>query len=111
MMIEMQFNSIAQLQRLQEIASSCDDEIFLHYLDDSVRVDAKSFIGLFTLDFTQPVKVVTDSDYWPARWSISSIRWRNKTGVGRWPTPVFWHSKIGHVPLTAGRPICETSCA
>ena len=26
MMIEMQFNSIAQLQRLQEIASSCDDE-------------------------------------------------------------------------------------
>ena len=63
MMIEMQFNSIAQLQRLQEIASSCDDEIFLHSLDDSVRVDAKSFIGLFTLDFTQPVKVVTDSDY------------------------------------------------
>ena len=62
MMIEMQFNSIAQLQRLQEIASSCDDEIFLHSLDDSVRVDAKSFIGLFTLDFTQPVKVVTDSD-------------------------------------------------
>ena len=55
MMIEMQFNSIAQLQRLQEI--------FLHSLDDSVRVDAKSFIGLFTLDFTQPVKVVTDSDY------------------------------------------------
>ena len=50
MMIEMQFNSIAQLQRLQEIASSCDDEIFLHSLDDSVRVDAKSFIGLFTLD-------------------------------------------------------------
>ena len=47
MMIEMQFNSIAQLQRLQEIASSCDDEIFLHSLDDSVRVDAKSFIGLF----------------------------------------------------------------
>lgn len=45
MMIEMQFNSIAQLQRLQEIASSCDDEIFLHSLDDSVRVDAKSFIG------------------------------------------------------------------
>ena len=104
MMIEMQFNSIAQLQRLQEIASSCDDEIFLHSLDDSVRVDAKSFIGLFTLDFTQP-----------ARWSISSIRWRNKNG--RWPLAdacfaMQKHSKIGHVPLTAGRPICaETSCA
>ena len=97
MMIEMQFNSIAQLQRLQEIASSCDDEIFLHSLDDSVRVDAKSFIGLFTL------------------WSISSIRWRNKNR--RWPLAdacfaMQKHSKIGHVPLTAGRPICaETSCA
>ena len=69
MMIEMQFNSIAQLQRLQEIASSCDDEIFLHSLDDSVRVDAKSFIGLFTLDFTQPVKVVTDSEVLPKSWT------------------------------------------
>ena len=62
MMIEMQFNSIAQLQRLQEIASSCDDEIFLHSLDDSVRVDAKSFINLFTLDFSEPVKIVTESE-------------------------------------------------
>ena len=57
MTIEMQFNSIAQLQRLQEIASSCSDEIHLHSLDDSVQVDAKSFIGLFTLDFDRPVKV------------------------------------------------------
>ena len=63
MMIEMQFNSIAQLQRLQEIASSCDDEIYLHSMDDSIRVDAKSFIGLFTLDFSKPVKVVPASDY------------------------------------------------
>ena len=63
MSIEMQFNFIAQLQRLQEIAGSCDDEIFLHSMDDSIRVDAKSFIGLFTLDFNQPVKVVTDSEY------------------------------------------------
>ena len=62
MTIEMQFNSIAQLQRLQEIASSCSDEIHLHSLDDSVQVDAKSFIGLFTLDFDRPVKVVTDSE-------------------------------------------------
>ena len=32
-------------------------------MDDRIRVDAKSFIGLFTLDFTQPVKVVTESPY------------------------------------------------
>jgi hypothetical protein len=25
-------------------------------------VDAKSFINLFTLDFTQPVKIVTESE-------------------------------------------------
>ena len=90
MMIEMQFNSIAQLQRLQEIASSCDDEIFLHSLDDSVRVDAKSLHRpVHPWTSLSPSRWSPIPTIWPARWSISSIRWRNKTGVGRWPTPVF----------------------
>ena len=60
MLIEMKFHSVAELQRLQEIACDVKEEVFL---DDRIRVDAKSFIGLFTLDFTQPVKVVTESPY------------------------------------------------
>ena len=62
MLIEMKFHSVAELQRLQEIACDVKEEVFLHSMD-RIRVDAKSFIGLFTLDFTQPVKVVTESPY------------------------------------------------
>ena len=32
------------------------------YVDDSIMVDAKSFINLFTLDFSEPVKIVTESE-------------------------------------------------
>ena len=63
MLIEMKFHSVAELQRLQEIACDVKEEVFLHSMDDRIRVDAKSFIGLFTLDFPQPVKVVTESPY------------------------------------------------
>ena len=107
MMIEMQFNSIAQLQRLQEIASSCDDEIFLHSLDDSVRVDAKSSSACSPWTSLSPSRWSPIPTIWPARWSISSIRWRNKNR--RWPLAdacfaMQKHSKIGHVPLSAARP-------
>ena len=30
---------------------------------NAILVDAKSFIGLFTLDFSKPVNVVTESPY------------------------------------------------
>lgn len=63
MFITKQFNSVNELQMLQKLACSTDEEVFLHSMDDSVMVDAKSFINLFTLDFSQPVKVVTESAY------------------------------------------------
>lgn len=59
----MQFSSITRLQRLREIADSCDGKISLHPLSDGVHVDAKPFIDLLTLDFVRPVKVVVDSGY------------------------------------------------
>ena len=37
-------------------------------------VDAKSFLGLFTLDFSHPVEVVTDSLYVIRRLEIMSRR-------------------------------------
>ena len=61
MVITRKFSSVDELQRLQRLACSVPDEVFLHSLDDTVMVDAKSFINLFTLDFTQPVKIVTES--------------------------------------------------
>jgi hypothetical protein len=37
--------------------------VYFHSLDNSIMVDAKSFIGLFTLDFSQPVLLVTENQY------------------------------------------------
>ena len=62
MVTEKMFNSIEEIQRLQELACNTDEEVTLHSLDDEIVVDAKSFIGLFSLDFNQPVKVVCDSE-------------------------------------------------
>ncbi len=61
MVITKKFNSVDELQRLQRLACEVPEDVFLHSLDDSIMVDAKSFINLFTLDFTQPVKIVTES--------------------------------------------------
>jgi len=61
MIIVKKFNDVAELQRLQRVACSVPEEVFLHSMDDSVMVDAKSLINLFTLDLSNPVKIVTDS--------------------------------------------------
>ena len=63
MIYEMRINSIGELQTLQRLACKVDEDVFIHSKDDNTRVDAKSFIGLFTLDFTQPVIIVTESAY------------------------------------------------
>lgn len=62
MVITRQFKSVDELQRLQRLACSVPDEVFIHSLDDVIMVDAKSFINLFTLDFSQPVKIVTENE-------------------------------------------------
>lgn len=63
MFVTKQFNSVNELQMLQKLACSTNEEVFIHSMDDSIMVDAKSFINLFTLDFSQPVKIVTESAY------------------------------------------------
>jgi hypothetical protein len=62
MVIEKKFNDVSELQALQRLACTVPEDVFLHSMDDSIMVDAKSFINLFTLDFSQPVKIVTESD-------------------------------------------------
>lgn len=61
MIFETRFNSVAELQALQRLACEVEEDVFIHSKDGRVKVDAKSFIGLFTLDFTQPVDIVTES--------------------------------------------------
>jgi len=55
--------SISELQEIQKLATSVQEDVFFHSEDNSIMVDAKSFIGLFALDFSKPVKVVTESQY------------------------------------------------
>lgn len=62
MEIVRKFNDVVELQALQQLACSVEEDVFLQSLDDTVTVDAKSFINLFTLDFSKPVKIVTESE-------------------------------------------------
>ncbi len=63
MVIEKKFNSISEISALQRIASMADKEVYLSNQAETIKVDARSFIGLFALDFSQPLKVITDSLY------------------------------------------------
>ena len=62
MVIIKKFNDVAELQKLQRLACAAPEDVFLHSMDDTIMVDAKSFINLFTLDFSEPVKIVTESE-------------------------------------------------
>ena len=56
--------NITELQKIQALATKCKQDVTLTSEDGTVVVDAKSFIGLFALDFTKPVLVISDSaDY------------------------------------------------
>ena len=55
-------NAIEDLQNLQRIACSCIEDVYLHSMDETIMVDVKSFLRLFTLDFEQPLKFVSESE-------------------------------------------------
>lgn len=63
MVITKKFDSIASIQALQKIACDVPDSVQIHNMEGDKVIDAKSFIGLFTLDFSKEVKVVTESEY------------------------------------------------
>lgn len=60
MVSKKKFHSIDELQKVQLLATQCIDEVGLQSSDGSVSVDAKSFIGMYALDFTQPIWVCCD---------------------------------------------------
>ena len=62
MVITHKFQTIQELQRLQQLACSLPDEVCLRSLEGDILVDAKSLINLFTLDYSKPVQIVTDAE-------------------------------------------------
>ena len=63
MILNMKLNSLEELYELQRLASQADRPVFVGNEDDTIRADARSFLGLMTLDYTHPVRVITDSLY------------------------------------------------
>ncbi len=61
MISKKKFNTIGEIQRLQELATLCKQDVGLHSLDGSIRIDAKSFVGMFALNFDEPILVVSES--------------------------------------------------
>ena len=48
MVLELKFDSISELAELQRLAVQADKPVYIANEDDSIRVDARSFLGLFT---------------------------------------------------------------
>ena len=63
MVFDCKIDSISELADLQQLAAHADKPVYIANEDDTIRVDARSFLGLFALDYSKPMKVVTDSLY------------------------------------------------
>lgn len=51
---------INELQEIQRLAVESLEDVALHSPDSSMIIDAKSYIGMYALDFTQPILVVSE---------------------------------------------------
>lgn len=63
MVFDLKIHSISELADLQQLAVHADKPVYITNEDDRIRVDARSFLGLFALDYSKPLKVITDSLY------------------------------------------------
>ena len=55
MVVQKKVPSVEALERLHRLAYSVPDEVQVRSLDGAIAIDAKSSMGLFALDFSQPV--------------------------------------------------------
>lgn len=63
MVFQTKFDSLTGLAELQQLAAQADKPVYIANEDDSIRVDARSFLGMLTLDYSKPVRIITDSMY------------------------------------------------
>jgi len=60
MVTKKKLSSISELQDIQRLAVECPSEVGLQSPDGSIIIDAKSYIGMYALDFSQPVLIVSE---------------------------------------------------
>lgn len=64
MVLKKKIHYINELQDIQRLAVESPMDVGLHSLDGEMIIDAKSYIGMYALDFTQPILVVSeDANY------------------------------------------------
>ena len=61
MIKEIKLETAEQLREFMNLAWECAEDVGVHTVDDQIA-DAKSVLGLMSLDYTKPVKVVTESE-------------------------------------------------
>ena len=54
------FRTINELQDTQRLACNCSMDVAFHNEDSTVVIDAKSYIGMYALDFRNPILVVSE---------------------------------------------------
>lgn len=52
--------SIEELQKIQVQACRSAEDVGIHSEDGTMIIDAKSFMGIFALDFSKPLLVVSE---------------------------------------------------
>lgn len=61
MVITKTFSKKEDIQRLRELALRVPETVIIRSLDGETSLNAKSPMGIFALDFSQPVQIVSDS--------------------------------------------------
>lgn len=64
MKVKKMFRTIQEIQQIQYFATLSPETVGLQNSDGSVSVDAKSFINIFSLNFAQPIVIISeDADF------------------------------------------------
>lgn len=62
MISKKKINYINELQEIQRAAVASNSDVGLHSEDGTMIIDAKSYIGMYALDFTKPILVVSEDE-------------------------------------------------
>ncbi len=63
MVVKKKFHTISELQKVQYLATHSPSDVGLHSEDGRTIVDAKSYIGMYALDFEHPILVVSEDEH------------------------------------------------
>lgn len=61
MVILKKFHTVQELKQFSQLACSVPEPVYLQDEDARSLVAAESIINLFTLDYSRPVRIITDS--------------------------------------------------